>query len=121
MPADRVESIRSYVSIQQQPHDFQVPILRGEAESQVTVFRSRVWKQMVSIFYAAGGRGQREGDSSPASQKPIDRLQFEKDGRGLRGAIRIRSTVAKQVDQIHLHAAFARDTSGRNQHQRLIE
>src|SRR5579864_4009050 len=98
MPADRVESIRIFASIQQQPHDFQVPILRGEAESQVTVFRSRVWKQMVSIFCTAKRRRDRESDSSPASQKPIDGLQFEKDGRALRGAIRIRSVVAKQVD-----------------------
>ena len=120
MASHRVVSVWIFARVKQQSNDLDVTKIRRQSERQMAILTAGARKQPTSILDAPQRRCHRQIDSSAAPDQSVHCLELAVQGRRLCSAVGIRAVIAQQIDQRKLRATFARHTSSRNEHQRLV-
>lgn len=96
--ADGIVAIGIFTRVKKQADDFNIAILRCQGESHVTSFAGGGGKQAAEIVEAVESGGDGKIDGGAALEQGVNGLQLAVQGRGLQGAGRTRSVIAKQID-----------------------
>ena len=83
----RIELIRILSCIQHEAHDFGVPILCSNGQSQMALLCSCLGKQPSRVFHAAERRCDGQRNLSSAPQKCVHRFQLKEHSRAFSRAI----------------------------------
>ena len=88
-----------FASIKQRPNDFDMTKLRCQRECHMAIAARGRRQQSAGILNLSQGSCHRQIEASATPKQSIHRIELTVNHRGMDGTVRIRSLVAKEIDE----------------------